>query len=132
MYSKQKTLKLIAFAAVLTILGFALYFNSLNNSFHYDDKYIIVKNTKIYEIERVGEFFTSVLFSDLGGYSGYRPLVMTSFALDYHFFGPNPVPFRLVNLLFHIMNAFLVFLLVLQILPLLFKNLGEDESIAEQ
>lgn len=45
-----------------------------------------------------------------------RPLLTFSYALDYHLFGPDPRPFRIVNLILHTMNALLVFAL-LRIMP---------------
>lgn len=45
----------------------------------------------------------------------YKPLPLLSFAVDYRFFGLNPGAFHSVNLLLHLGNALLVFLIVLKI-----------------
>ncbi len=41
----------------------------------------------------------------------YQPITVLSFALNYHFTGISPVPLHLVNLIFHLINIILVFIL---------------------
>lgn len=42
----------------------------------------------------------------------YQPLVLFSFLLEYPFFGPDPMGYHAVNLLIHLLNAYLVFRLL--------------------
>jgi protein O-mannosyl-transferase len=52
----------------------------------------------------------------------YQPITDLSFALNYHFTGISPIPLHLVNLIFHLINIILVFLL--------FNNLLKKPAIA--
>ncbi len=119
--------KTFLFTLILIFAGFAVYFNSLDNPFHFDDVFLIKNNTKIYEIERVGEFFTSPTLTDAGGFSGYRPLVMATYSLNYYFSKLNPLPYRVINLLVHIINSLLVFLLLKSLLVHIFKFENEKD-----
>ena len=42
----------------------------------------------------------------------YRPLVSLSFGLQYFYFQMNPLPYGLLNLLIHLLNIFLVYLML--------------------
>jgi hypothetical protein len=52
----------------------------------------------------------------------FRPLVGISFALQYELFGLNPLPYGLFNLILHLLNILLVFIL--------FKKIGRTSDYA--
>jgi protein O-mannosyl-transferase len=79
-----------------------------------DDDFSIVKNPEIRELSNIPKFFTSTYFKAEKDY--YRPLVYVTYALEYHFFGLNYFNYNLDNILLHILNAWLVFLLALLLL----------------
>jgi tetratricopeptide (TPR) repeat protein len=54
-------------------------------------------------------------FSQPVSYHVFRPLASFTFALSYMVNGLNPVGYRLVNIIFHAMNCFLLFLVLQQI-----------------
>ncbi|MFC2149355.1 tetratricopeptide repeat protein [Candidatus Auribacterota bacterium] len=76
---------------------------------NYDDGNMVTENVKIKELslDSVKEYFTS-----FHRYL-YHPLVLLSYSLEYRFFGLDPLPYHATNLLFHILNCLLVFLLFL-------------------
>lgn len=121
--------RVFLFALMAIAVGFIIYFNSLNNPFQFDDNYLIVKNTKIFELGNAPDFFTSPILTDSGGFSGYRPLVMVSYALNYHFSGLNPAPYRLVNLMLHIINSILLLMLLLKLMPHIFKGTFLEDHV---
>lgn len=86
----------------LILYGFALYFIPLQGaSFHLDDAISIEENDAIKKID----------ISKIFGAFNTRFLVGLSFALNYRWSGVDPVGYRLINLLIHCLNAFLVYLL---------------------
>ncbi len=103
----------------LFVISFALYFNSLAVPFLFDDLHMIVDNAFIKHLSGIGTFFsTPKITSALIAKGMYRPLLMSSFSLNYYFNGLNPVGYHIINILLHFLNATLVFF----ILKLFFKN----------
>jgi len=99
-----------ALTAVLTLLA---YSNSFSAPFQFDDFHQIVNNPYIRRLANIPMFFVD---PSLGSFDvslrGYRPLTLVSFALDYAVSDGGLWPFHLTNLLLHVINAFLVFLIV--------------------
>lgn len=90
-------------------LGFLVYLNSLLNPFIWDDVFLIVNNLHIKDLGYIPRLFTETVYHQemIGRY--YRPVLMTSFALDYHFWGPGTFGYHLSNILIHLGNALLVY-----------------------
>ena len=103
--------KIIVGLGLLAILTFAAYSFAVNGFFKtMDDDYSIVRNENIRSFKNLPAVMTSAFFGDE---SYYRPLVSVSFMKEYFFFKLNPVPYYLDNILIHVLNAFLVFGIVL-------------------
>ena len=110
------------------IILFLVYGAFLNNPFVMDDEIHIVENRHIHQIEDWPEFFTSSSM-DSGGQEKmqgiyYKPLLMTYFSVVWHFFGNEPMAYRVGNYLFHSLNAGLIF-----IFSLAFFSIGAAYSI---
>ncbi len=104
---------------LLTLITFGVYCNSLNAPFIYDDIAKIVKNP---DIKKLGNIKNKLIYPYAGQKSfmrndSSRPLTYLTFTLNYYFGKLNPSGYRLFNLLFHILNALLVFLLIKKIIP---------------
>ena len=100
--------------AVLLILftSLIIYSNSLGGEFIYDDEYFVVKNVQIRNLRNIPSFFTH---SSSGAFSGlsedvYRPVTTVSYALDYFIWKLDTFGYHLENVLFHSLNAALLFL----------------------
>ena len=106
------------------ILGAGIYYNSFDNPFHYDDYANIVTNLTIRNPENIPRFFIDPKLStyDPKDAGHYRPIVLTSLAVNYAIGGLNPVGYHVVNLLFHAGSAFLIFLIVKAIYPPFLKG----------
>src|SRR3990170_422956 len=104
----------IVVLAILASIGASVYSNSLPNGFHYDDSHHIVKNKYLTTLRNIPLFFKEGrTFSDDPEFQKhYRPLVLTSYALNYDFGKLKPSGYHIVNLAFHVGSAFLIFLLV--------------------
>ena len=95
--------------ALLVVLAFLLYANSFDNSFHYDDKHSIRDNPHLRQTANIPAFFSDPgLFSRDPDKGMYRPLLLTSFALNYAWDGYRTRTYRLVNILLHGFCAALV------------------------
>ncbi len=105
---KWKILLLIA------VISVAVYSNSFSNSFHFDDQHFIVENPYIQDLRNIPSFFLSPEHSSFEKIftSHYRPLLVTSYAMNYALGGLRPEGYHVVNLLFHVGSAFLVYLIV--------------------
>lgn len=83
--------------AVALIL--AAYWNSLDNSFHFDDGHVIHSNFYLRSLAHVPRYFTDAhTFSSLPQNATYRPLVTLSLALDYARGGLNPRPYHVTQI----------------------------------
>jgi len=75
-----------------------------------DDSYILknpfLKHLNFHEIKAI---FTSFYASN------YHPLTTVSFLLDHRFFGVNPTPYHIENVILHLINTWLVYLLALRL-----------------
>jgi hypothetical protein len=110
---KFKPLIVLCLLAVAVML---VYANSLSADFVYDDYAFIYNNSAIRTITPLSKFLLSArTFAEPATNHIYRPLASFTFALNYAMNGLNPAAYRLVNVLFHILNAFLVFLVLKRI-----------------
>ncbi|MBI4690088.1 MAG: tetratricopeptide repeat protein [Nitrospirae bacterium] len=94
---------------LLVIIAFA---NSLQNSFVWDDHNLILNNPKInIPVKEMPLLFKTTLWELSKGVRDvyYRPLVSLLFVLNYKIWGPTPMGFHLINILFHFINAILVY-----------------------
>jgi len=96
---------------ILVLLGFVAYLNSLPNSFHFDDYDAIVNNPAIRDLKHLPSYFTDTKTWTMSSQQDWRPMVLTTFALNYWMGGINPVFYRLTNLALHISVAFFLFLI---------------------
>ena len=107
----MKEQNLIIVSASILIMTFIAFIPSLNNGFtNWDDPVNVLGNAKIKELSwnSITNICTSRRPNDF-----YKPLTELSFVLEYHFFGLNPGFYHATNLLFHLLNCFLVFWLIL-------------------
>lgn len=74
-----------------------------------DDQVLIVNNGAIVDFSQVKDIFTRSFFP-AGNY--YRPGVLLSYIIEFHFFRLNAFYYNLDNILIHIFNVLLVFYLV--------------------
>jgi tetratricopeptide (TPR) repeat protein len=101
--------KSCAFLA-LAVLGLIAYANALGNTFHFDDYEGIVRNVSLRSLKNVPAFFTDPTIFRFTRRLDWRPILQTSYALDYAIGGYNPFVFNVTDLSFHIGAAWLLFL----------------------
>ncbi len=115
MFEKIKPLYLFI---ILGIVSFGIYANSLQNEFVFDDESVVVNNTSIQSLSNIPKYFTADegFHKVIGRY--YRPVVSTTYAIDYAIWGLKPFGFHLTNILIHLISSLLLFAL----LKFMFKN----------
>lgn len=108
----------VAFLALLTFGG------TLSHSFVWDDGYNVVHNESIRDLANVPAFFSEAwgasadeAHSRALNTNYWRPVALTSYAVDYALFGPNPAAFHATNVLLHLICSLLVLLLGWRLFP---------------
>src|SRR3989304_4007107 len=91
---------------ILTGLSSLIYFNSLDNGFHFDDMSHIVKNMHLRSLENIPRFFIDMDTFTVSSSKHYRPLVLVTHAINYAIGGGKPPGDHVVNLLFPIGSSF--------------------------
>lgn len=112
----------------LIFLTLAVFSISLSNDFVWDDYLNIVDNRAIQSPDGLSQIFSreyltspaelARLSSDNVGFGEltYRPVATMTLLLDYRLWGLNPFGFHLTNLLIHVLNVLMVFILAEQLL----------------
>ena len=115
------TKKYLLLIPLIVLATLSVYYNAFNNSFVYDDYPLIVDNEGIrnLSLKSVISNFTDRKFtSSIEDLSKdiWRPFVTTYFAIDYRLWKLDPHPYHVENVLWHIANAVLVYLVTLLVL----------------
>ncbi len=117
--------KIVFFSFWIGLIALCLwvYKPALSGDFILDAHYIVDQNPLVKQTLSLKEIFTHDFFSAYKSsfyrpLQYYRPLVTLSLGLNYHWLGPQPIWFRLVNIYIHLLNTFLIFVLF----QLLFKE----------
>ena len=104
---------------LLAIAAFLVYANSLNNGYNIDDILVTEKNPLIEKgFSAIPEIFSTNYVNEQGVKVDYRPLVKTTFAIEYQLWGYNPMLSHLINVLLFV----LVVLLFYRLLKFIFKD----------
>lgn len=126
----------IKYVFIILALSWVCYSNSFNSPFHYDDAVNIIHNmrVKITEITPdtiVGSMFAGGAKGDIYHPEIYRPLAMTSFALNHYFHGLEVFGYHVVNFCIHVTSALFLFLFIklLLTIPALDGRYRKDSTL---
>jgi tetratricopeptide (TPR) repeat protein len=117
----------LLFAALLVLVTFLLYFRITNHAFvNYDDDTLITSNRVVID-ERASfaDCFSWNIFTP-----HFKPLVLMSWRAEYQWFGENPSVFHFNNLLLHLFNVLLVFILSVKLLQKLIPDKKNQTDLA--
>jgi protein O-mannosyl-transferase len=110
--TQQKNLIPILICLALAVLTVAAFWQLKDCGFiSFDDNRYVYENAYVQSglnWNSIGQAFTSEL-AKLSGH--WCPVTWLSWMLDYQIFGLNPSGYHLINLLFHVMNTVLLFLI---------------------
>jgi hypothetical protein len=97
---------------IVAITG-AVFSPSLSNGFtNYDDQVYLTDNPLVRTLTLSN---IRAIFTTFRAHTVFVPLVTLSYALEYQVWGMNPRGYHAVNLALHILNALMVFLLVVRL-----------------
>ncbi len=109
---------------LLALLTATLYLPSLFNGFVWDDHFVVLTNDFVHSWKNIPLVFSRQYLtraSDMSlsgvktigsGELSYRPVVTLSYFLDWSIWQDNPFGYHLHNLVYHVFNTLLVFVLV--------------------
>lgn len=96
---------------IILTLSLALYANTLQNGFVYDDKDTILDNVLIKDMSNLPKLFTNEYFA-LSKEFSYRPVVTLTYFIDYRLFRLNSWGYHLTNILLHSLNCVILYILI--------------------
>jgi tetratricopeptide (TPR) repeat protein len=104
----------------LTFAAAAVFYQVYTYDFvNYDDQIYVYENPNI----QAGITLKAVKWAFTTGYANFwHPLTMLSYMLDWQLFGSNPAGFHLTNLIFHIANTLILFLVLKQMTNALWQS----------
>ena len=106
---------------IIVGLGFLIYAKSFSNAFIGDDQAQVLANSFLKSLSNIPIFFSGSSFSSGGGVNltgvYYKPLMTTVYALIYHFFGLNPFYYHFIQLIIHLINVVVLFLVLRYFFP---------------
>jgi tetratricopeptide (TPR) repeat protein len=136
---KEKWLKYKLIYTLFLVLTFLFYGNSLKNKYALDDDYITVTNIPVKGqpftpnnnlmkdgIKSIPKIWLSRYAHDSEASFDYRPVVTTTFAIEYSIFGQNPFVSHLINIILF----FIVICLLFNVLLILFEHQKEQLLLA--
>ena len=95
------------------LLTAAVYGRSVNYPFVFDDHHAILDNDPLRSFSNLlVPFVDASIFSDQPGRRMYRPIVTSSYILNWAVSGSESGTWHLFNLIFHVLNGVLLFLLL--------------------
>lgn len=105
--------------AVLALVTFLCFINVVKNGYSLDDQMVTTAEHALVSkgLGGIKEIFTSNYSSVAGKSFEYRPIAVSTFAIEYQIWGFNPKLSHLVNLLLYILLVILVFKVLLRLLP---------------
>lgn len=124
---KLKNLSTPTLVVIIFVGGFLVYANSLSNNFVWDDEEQVVNNPFIKSWKNLPAIFSGSTFSTGGaGLSGwyYKPLMSFWFMVNFSLWKLKPFGFHLFQILLHLINSSLVFLIFKE----LFKGFGGNKA----
>lgn len=114
----MKKLKTVHCYFIITFFSILVFYNSLQNDFVFDDESVVQSYTAIRDLSNIPKFFTAQegFHKVIGRY--YRPVVSTTYAVDYALWNLNPYGFHLTNIIINTIASLLLF----AVLKRLFKK----------
>jgi tetratricopeptide (TPR) repeat protein len=88
-------------SAFLFVLAFLVYANTLKHDYAWDDSIVITENARVKKgISNIADLFVKYNSDYKSDKYGYRPITLSSFALDVTLFGAKPFGGHLMNVLY--------------------------------
>ncbi|MDB4349808.1 tetratricopeptide repeat protein [Omnitrophica bacterium] len=99
--------------ALIIILGFAIYFNTLSGKFIWDDHHLIKDNLYIKSWSYLPHLFTRHIgHGGFTKYNSYRPIQMVTYMVNHSLSGLDVRWYHFTNILLHVLVALAIYWLV--------------------
>jgi hypothetical protein len=89
--------------SLIAVLVILVYLPALRNGFIWDDDSYVTENPTLRDLSGLRR-----IWFEMGAVPQYYPMVHTTFWLEYHLWGLNPVGYHLINVLLHATAAILL------------------------
>jgi protein O-mannosyl-transferase len=99
-------LSMLAGAAIIVVITFIAYLPSLTGEFMLDDDILLTDNTLIKAPDGLSRFWRTTESPD------YWPATNTTLWIEWRLWGNNPVGYHLTNLVLHIVEALLIWIIL--------------------
>lgn len=111
--AEEPKVKLYIYYILIGIAAFIVYANALANDFVFDDESVVLGDKSITTLSNIPSYFTGQegFHKVIGRY--FRPVVSTTYAVDYALYGLKPFGFHLTNVIIHVFNSLLFFYFLL-------------------
>ncbi|HMQ69179.1 MAG TPA: tetratricopeptide repeat protein [Ignavibacteria bacterium] len=105
----MSTFKSLYCYIIIIVVTYLVFQNTLENNFVFDDESVIIGNTSIKDLSNIPKFFTAEegFHKVIGRY--YRPVISSTYALDYSVWELDPYGYHLTNIIIHIISCLLLF-----------------------
>ena len=113
MSSLMQKYQITLFSIIIALSAFFQYSNTLNHNYVWDDLIVVTNNEKVKKgFGGIKEIFTEYDPSSekLDEQYGYRPITLSSFALDVEIFGLNPYYGHLMSIIYFSILCVVLFL----------------------
>ncbi len=101
--------KVARFLVLLAVLSVGVYANALGNGFALDDNPVVVENENVHDLSLLPRLFTEPHWDN------YRPVTLTTFALEWAVSDGAPALFHATNVGLHALVTCLLFLLLVRL-----------------
>lgn len=99
--------QLVISAFLIAVIGILAYSSVFRLPYHLDDREFLVENEALHRLETVSQTWDP---------QSLRPVTALSLALNWSLGNGSPIAFHLVNLLLHLLNGILIFLICKRLL----------------
>ena len=93
--------------AALLLVTLVAYLPALRAGFIWDDDAYVTENTTLESLDGLRR-----IWFEIGATDQYYPLVFTSFWIEHHLWGENPLGYHFVNIVLHALSACLLWLIL--------------------
>jgi hypothetical protein len=93
-----------------------LYIGATTHPFEYDDFHALVNNRAVHGLSQLAAIWTTPYAVSGEGSVGYRPVLLTFWAVQYAWFGTDPRGYHLVSLLLHLAVVGLTWALAMRLI----------------
>jgi len=107
-FGMKSVLSKKVFLVIIFLVGFAVYSNSFQNEFLFDDIHNIQNNEQIRNTGNIVKVFQQRYGTQEGG-GFYRPILTLTYMWDYFLWKLQPIGYHITNILLHILVCLLIF-----------------------